>query len=105
MVKMPDSKEVTTTNENMMIEAVKEMTRSIKDQLAFSTTEAMKNTQQNNNLMEQLIKAQERRDLDPSITSYSNILGKRSRTMRRMDTENQKCLSTIRPFTTTRINQ
>ena len=67
MVKIPDSKEITTTSESMMIEAVKEITRSIKDQLAFSTTEAMKNTQQNNNLMEQLIKAQERRDLDPAL--------------------------------------
>ena len=76
MVKMTDSKEVTTTNENMMIEAVKEITRSIKDQLAFSTTEAMKNSQQNNNLMEQLIKAQERRDLDPALLAIPTFSGK-----------------------------
>ena len=76
MVKMPDSKEITNTSENMMIEAVKEITRSIKDQLVFSTTEAMKNTQQNNNLMEQLIKAQERRDLDPALLAIPTFSGK-----------------------------
>ena len=76
MVKMPDSKKTTITSENMMIEVVKEITRSIKDQLAFSTTEAMKNTQQNNNLMEQLIKAQERRDLDPALLVIPTFSGK-----------------------------
>ena len=60
----------------MMIEAVKEITRSIKDQLAFSMTEAMKNTQQNNNLMEQLIRAQERQDLDPALLAIPTFSGK-----------------------------
>ena len=76
MVKTQESKETTTTSENMMIEAVKEITRSIKDQLAFSMTEAMKNTQQNNNLIEQLIKAQAQQDLDPALLAIPTFSGK-----------------------------
>ena len=69
-------KEETMDNDNLVLKAVKGITEVLKEQLQFNTTETKNNARRNNELMEQLIKAQERRDLDPALLAIPTFSGK-----------------------------
>ena len=66
----------TTFHDNIMVDAIKEITKSIQAQLTASAAEATENRKQSKELIEELIKAQNRRDLDPALLAIPTFTGK-----------------------------
>ena len=71
--------------ENAILRVIERMTDTMEQQMRLSATRSEYNMQQNTKVMDQFIKAQDRRDLDPALMDIPTFTGE----------EPEKCLEWI----------
>ena len=71
--------------ENAILRVIERMTDTMEQQMRLSATRSEYNMQQNTKVMDQFIKAQDRRDLDPALMDIPTFMGE----------EPEKCLEWI----------
>ena len=81
----PELKPDVSENSNELMSIVKGITESLHKHLSLNAKQAEYNTKQNTKLMEELIKSQSRRDLDPALLAIPTFTG----------LEPEKCLDWI----------
>ena len=64
-----------TNTENAILRVIEKMTDTMEQQMKLSATRSEYNMQQNTKVMDQFIKAQDRRDLDPALMDIPTFTG------------------------------
>ena len=85
---LPQAQSETNTSghtENAILRVIERMTDTMEQQMRLSATRSEYNMQQNTKVMDQFIKAQDRRDLDPALMDIPTFTGE----------EPEKCLEWI----------
>ena len=85
---LPQGQSETSTSghaENAILRVIERMTDTMEQQMKLSATRSEYNMQQNTKVMDQFIKAQDRRDLDPALMDIPTFTGE----------EPEKCLEWI----------
>ena len=85
---LPQGQSETDTSghtENAILRVIKKMTDTMEQQMRLSATRSEYNMQQNTKVMDQFIKAQDRRDLDPALMDIPTFTGEGTRKVLGMD--------------------